>query len=56
MRSGRKDKILEKYRDVFEMLEEYDRTHELPFQTKRNFQKKEISLASQNRYELKTVL
>ena len=29
------DKILEKYKDVFDALEEYDRTRELPFQRKR---------------------
>lgn len=28
-------RIMEKYRDVFEALEEYDRTRELPFQRKR---------------------
>jgi len=29
------NKILKKYKDVFEMLENYDKTHELPFQRKR---------------------
>ena len=29
------DKILKKYKDVFEILENYDQTHELPFQRKR---------------------
>lgn len=28
-------KILEKYKDVFEALENYDKTQELPFQRKR---------------------
>jgi len=28
-------KIKEKYADVFEMLENYDKTHELPFNRKR---------------------
>ena len=28
-------KIMRKYKDVFEMLENYDKTHELPFQRKR---------------------
>ena len=28
-------KILKKYKEVFEMLENYDKTHELPFQRKR---------------------
>ena len=29
------NKILNKYQDVFETLENYDKTHELPFQRKR---------------------
>ena len=29
------NKILKKYKEVFEMLENYDKTHELPFQRKR---------------------
>jgi len=29
------NKILKKYRDVFETLENYDKTRELPFQRKR---------------------
>ncbi len=29
------NKILKKYKDVFEILENYDKTHELPFQRKR---------------------
>jgi len=29
------NKILKKYKDVFEALENYDKTHELPFQRKR---------------------
>jgi hypothetical protein len=29
------NKILEKYKDVFETLENYDKTRELPFQRKR---------------------
>ena len=29
------NKILKKYKDVFEMLENYDKTRELPFQRKR---------------------
>jgi len=28
-------RILKKYKDVFEILENYDKTHELPFQRKR---------------------
>jgi len=28
-------KIKKKYKDVFEILEDYDKTHELPFQRKR---------------------
>ena len=31
----RKDKILRKYKYVFETLENYDKTRELPFQRKR---------------------
>lgn len=31
----RMKKILKKYKDVFEALEKYDKTHELPFQRKR---------------------
>ena len=29
------DKIIEKYKEMFEALEEYDKTRELPFQRKR---------------------
>jgi len=29
------DKIIRKYKELFEALEEYDKTHELPFQRKR---------------------
>jgi len=29
------NKILRKYKEVFETLENYDKTHELPFQRKR---------------------
>lgn len=29
------NKIKKKYKDVFEILENYDKTHELPFQRKR---------------------
>jgi len=29
------NKIMKKYREVFETLENYDKTHELPFQRKR---------------------
>jgi len=29
------DKIIRKYREMFQTLEEYDKTHELPFQRKR---------------------
>ncbi|HLC86859.1 MAG TPA: ribbon-helix-helix domain-containing protein [Candidatus Nanoarchaeia archaeon] len=29
------EKILKKYKDVFEILENYDKTRELPFQKKR---------------------
>jgi hypothetical protein len=35
MLSNKAKKILEKYRDVFENLENYDKTRELPFQRKR---------------------
>jgi len=28
-------KMMNKYKDSFDMLEEYDKTHELPFQRKR---------------------
>ena len=35
MRSSKIRKILKKYRAVFEALENYDKTHELPFQRKR---------------------
>ena len=31
----KKDRILKKYKKMFETLEEYDKTHELPFQRKR---------------------
>ncbi len=29
------NKILKKYKEMFEILEEYDKTHELPFNRKR---------------------
>jgi hypothetical protein len=29
------DKIIKKYKEMFEALENYDKTHELPFQRKR---------------------
>jgi hypothetical protein len=29
------DKIIRKYKEMFQTLEEYDKTHELPFQRKR---------------------
>jgi len=29
------DRIIKKHKDVFEILENYDKTHELPFQRKR---------------------
>ena len=29
------NKIIKKYKDVFEILENYDKTHELPFMRKR---------------------
>ena len=35
MPSNKKDKILKKYKYVFEALENYDKTRELPFQRKR---------------------
>ena len=35
MPSNKKDKILKKYKYVFETLENYDKTRELPFQRKR---------------------
>ena len=35
MPSNKSKKILKKYKDVFEMLENYDKTRELPFQRKR---------------------
>lgn len=35
MRSNEIKKILKKYKDVFEALENYDKTRELPFQRKR---------------------
>lgn len=35
MRSDEIKKILNKYKDVFEALENYDKTGELPFQRKR---------------------
>ena len=35
MRSDEIKKIMRKYKDVFEALEEYDRTREFPFQRKR---------------------
>jgi len=35
MNKNKATKILEKYKRVFETLENYDKTHELPFQRKR---------------------
>lgn len=35
MQSNREKRILRKYKDVFEALENYDKTRELPFQRKR---------------------
>ncbi len=35
MRSSEIKKILKEYKDVFEALENYDKTQELPFQRKR---------------------
>jgi len=35
MQSDNSKKILKKYKKVFEMLENYDKTRELPFQRKR---------------------
>ncbi len=35
MRSSEIKKILKKYKDVFDALENYDKTRELPFQRKR---------------------
>ena len=35
MRSSEIKKILKEYKDVFEALENYDKTRELPFQRKR---------------------
>ncbi|MFA5992804.1 MAG: hypothetical protein WC796_03805 [Candidatus Pacearchaeota archaeon] len=35
MQSGKEDKILKKYKELFEALENYDKTRELPFQRKR---------------------
>ena len=35
MPSNKKDKILKKYKYVFEALENYDKTRELPFHRKR---------------------
>jgi hypothetical protein len=35
MRSGKIKGILRKYKDIFETLENYDKTRELPFQRKR---------------------
>ncbi|MDD5191948.1 MAG: hypothetical protein PHH54_05010 [Candidatus Nanoarchaeia archaeon] len=35
MKQTQTKKILKKYKDVFEALENYDKTHELPFQRKR---------------------
>lgn len=35
MKQKQINKILRKYKDVFEALENYDKTHELPFQRKR---------------------
>lgn len=35
MKQKQINKIMKKYKDVFEMLENYDRVRELPFQRKR---------------------
>ncbi len=35
MQSSEIKRILEKYKDIFETLENYDKTRELPFQRKR---------------------
>lgn len=35
MQSNEINRILKKYQDVFEVLENYDKTRELPFQRKR---------------------
>lgn len=35
MQSDKSKKILKEYKDVFETLENYDKTRELPFQRKR---------------------
>jgi len=35
MQSNEIKKILKEYKDVFEALENYDKTHKLPFQRKR---------------------
>ena len=35
MQSNRERKILTKYKDIFETIENYDKTGELPFQRKR---------------------
>jgi len=35
MKQKQINKILKKYKDVFETLENYDKTHEFPFQRKR---------------------
>jgi len=35
MKQSEINKILKEYKDVFEMLENYDKTRELPFQRKR---------------------
>ena len=35
MKQKQINKIMRKYKDVFETLENYDKTHELPFQRKR---------------------
>lgn len=35
MQSNKIKKIMKKYKDAFEMLENYDKTRELPFQRKR---------------------
>ena len=45
------DKILKKYAEMFKALEEYDKTHELPFQRKRIY----ITLAAATLNKLKKI-
>ena len=44
-------KILEKYKDVFEALENYDKTRELPFQRKRIY----LTLSARTLSKLKSL-